>query len=190
MAFEIVAIGASLGGLDALRTILSGLPADFRLPVVIVQHRSMEGDELLPKLLQESCALPIRQPEDKEDVMEGRVYVAPADYHLLLEKGRFALSTESPVNFSRPSIDVLLETAADSYGRGVIALVLTGASADGASGAKHVKRRGGIVVVQKLQEAECDVMPAATIAAVCVDRVMSLAEIAPFLVKICKEGVT
>ena len=188
MGFEMVVIGASLGGLKTLKVLLSGLPARFPSPVAIVQHRSTESDELLPRLLQESCALPVSEPEDKEEAVPSHVYVAPADYHLLVEKGRFALSTEAPVNYSRPSVDVLFETAADSYGMAVVGVILTGANADGASGVRRVKRRGGLVVVQRPEDAESEVMPAAAIAAVHVDRVLPLMEIAPFLVKLCAPG--
>lgn len=182
-------IGASRGGLDALGTLLSGLPAGFPVPVAIAQHRTRDSDETLAQLLQQSCALPVCQPEDKEDAAPGRVYLAPADYHLLAERGRFALSTEAVVNFSRPSVDVLFETAAESYGRAVVAVILTGASADGALGARRVKRCGGLVVVQKPEEAQSKAMPAAAIAAVHVDQVLPLKEIAPLLVKICRAGV-
>lgn len=188
MAFEIVVIGASLGGLEAVRTLLSSLPAGFPVPVAVVQHRSKDSDDLLLKLLQERCVLPLSQPEDKDKAEPGHVYVAAADYHLLAERGRFALSTEAPLNHSRPSLDALFETAAESYGKGVVAIVLTGASADGAAGVRRVKQRGGFVVVQKPEDAQSGAMPAAAIAAARVDRVLPLKEIAPFLLKVFRAG--
>lgn len=185
MGFQIIVVGASRGGLDALRTLLSGLPNDLPVPLAIVQHRAMESDDGLPNTLGGSSALPIRQVEDKDPVASGQVYLAPAGYHLLVETGRFALSTEGPVNYSRPSVDVLFESASDAYGRGVLGVVLTGTSADGARGVRKIKDRGGTVIVQRPDTAESEVMPAAAIAAARVDQVLLLERIAPRLVELC-----
>lgn len=176
----IVAIGCSLGGYNALHVILRALPRDYPLPVAIVQHRGVEGDLLAPAL-QELSALPVREAEDKEPIVPGRVYVAPADYHLLVDAGRFALSTDAKVLAARPSIDMLFESAADAYQERVIAVVLTGASRDGAAGAARVKQKGGLVVVQDPATAEAKLMPQAAVQACAVDRVLPLAEIASFL---------
>src|SRR5579871_4147383 len=124
MAFEIVVVGTSLGGLAALETLLAGLPGDFPLPLAIVQHRGTDAHSVLANLLRRHCVLPVKEPHDKEEIAAGRVYLAPADYHLLVEEGVFALSTEGPVQFARPSVDVLFISAADSYARGVIGVVL------------------------------------------------------------------
>jgi two-component system chemotaxis response regulator CheB len=185
VVYELIVIGASLGGLEALTTLLSGLPEDFPLPVVIVQHRAAESDDPLRELLQQRCAVPVSEGEDKETTLPGRVYLAPADYHLLVENGNFALSTEAPVLYARPSIDVLFESAADAYGEKVIGVILTGASAGGARGVSTIKKRGGMIVVQDPATAESPVMPDAAIAAADVDRILPIAEIAPFLVGLC-----
>ena len=168
--FEIVVIGTSLGGLEALRTLLAGLPSSFCVPVVIVQHRGKESEDTLTPLLQRRCPLVIEEAEDKQTIVPGYVYLAPRDYHLLVEPGRFALSSDAAVNQARPSIDVLFESAADAYGSAVIGVILTGANADGARGAARIKQRGGLVVVQDPATAEARAMPDAALAATTVDR--------------------
>src|SRR5690554_969399 len=112
MGSRLIVIGCSLGGLNALQVVLGGIPRGFGLPIVLVQHRGKHPDEALSRLLGAHCALPVREPQDKERIEAGHVYVAPADYHLLVERGTLALSTEAPVNYARPSIDVLFESAA------------------------------------------------------------------------------
>ncbi len=177
----IVVIGCSLGGLTALQIILHALPRDYPLPVALVQHRLVDTVDRLGNVLQESTALPVREAEDKEPIIPGCVYVAPPDYHLLVDFGRFALSTDRKVLMARPSIDVLFESAADAYRDRVIGVILTGASKDGAEGSARIKQKGGIVVVQDPATAEAKAMPTATIAACAVDRVLPLDGIAQFL---------
>src|SRR5687768_8254198 len=128
MAFEIVVVGTSTGGLKALQTLLSGLPAEFPLPVVMVQHRGKGGESGLGEFLSQSSNLPIVEPEDKEPVRRGRFYLAPRDYHLLIENQSFALSTDPPVGFARPSIDLLFESTAEEYQDRAIGIILTGAN--------------------------------------------------------------
>lgn len=185
MSFEIVVIGASYGGLSALQILLPDLSPDFPLPVVIVQHRKKDGDDGLCEYLRKRSPLPLIEPDDKEKVEPGHVYLAPRDYHLLIEESIFALSTESPVAFARPSIDVLFESAADIYHERVIGVILTGANRDGASGLAKIKALGGLAVVQDPTSAESRAMPEAAIAATTVDRILPLAEIAPFLNGLC-----
>ena len=185
MAVELVVVGTSLGGLSALEIVLGGLPDHFPLAIVVVQHRGIDPNDILSLVLQVHCALPVSEPDDKEPIEGGRIYVAPADYHLLVERGSFALSTEPKVSHARPSIDVLFESAADSYRRALIGVILTGANADGARGLARVKARGGLTVVQAPATAECAVMPEAAIAATAVDRILPLAEIPGFLVQRC-----
>ena len=185
MAFEIVVIGASYGGLSALQMLLPGLAPAFPVPVVIVQHRRKDADDGLCEYLRKRSPLPLVEPDDKEKVEPGYVYLAPRDYHLLVEESIFALSTESPVGYARPSIDVMFESAADVYHERIIGVVLTGANCDGARGAARIKARGGMVVVQDPQGAESRAMPEATIAATEVDNILPLAEIAPFLNELC-----
>jgi two-component system chemotaxis response regulator CheB len=163
--FGLVAVGVSAGGLMALRTLVSGLPAGFEIPIVVVQHRSRDS-ELLCELLQECSPLEVGEASDKETIAPGRVYVAPPDYHLLVEPGYFALSTDAPVRFSRPSIDVMFASAADSYGVDAIGIVLTGANSDGARGLRKIVDRGGQAIVQDPATAEVKVMPAQALRAV------------------------
>ncbi len=202
MGYSIVVVGCSLGGLRALQTVLADLPADFPGTVVIVQHREAGSDETLVELLRQHSRLPVGEPEDKDPILPGRVYLAPPDYHLLIETtkrppdhpttrlpdhptmrlpGHFALSTDEPVNYARPSIDVLFESAADAYGERVIGVILTGANADGAQGLAAIKRRGGLTIVQDPATAEAPAMPEAAIAAAQVDAVLPLQEIGLFL---------
>lgn len=179
---RVVVIGTSLGGLTALSVIFRGLPRGFRCPVVVVQHRAIEVDDLsLAAALQRGCPLELREAEDKEALRGGCVYLAPADYHVLVEDDHLTLSTEARVLHARPSIDVLFESAAASHGPGVLAVVLTGASRDGVAGALEVKRRGGRVIVQDPASAEARLMPTSVIAEVGVERVLPLDQIAGYL---------
>ena len=184
MTVGLVIVGSSLGGFDALKTLLGGLPADLPAPVVVVQHQGTSSGEL-SGLLQRYAALPICEAEDKEGISPGRVYLAPAGYHLLVEPGSFALSTDAPVLYARPSIDVAFETAADAYGAEVVGVVLTGAGRDGATGLAHVKRRGGRAIVQDPDTAHRRDMPAAALESVNVDWVLPLADIAPMIAALC-----
>lgn len=183
MAYDLVVIGSSFGGLEAVSTVLSALPAGFPLPVVIAQHRAPAPPEGDPSAIwQRHTSLPVCEAEDKSPIAPGHVYVAPADYHLLIEsRGVFALSTEGPALRSRPSIDVLFETAAEAYGAGVIGVILTGASADGSQGMRAVRARGGCALVQEPSGAECDVMPRAALAATPVNHVLGLHELGRML---------
>ncbi|GAC1324970.1 MAG: chemotaxis protein CheB [Thermoleophilaceae bacterium] len=183
MSCDIVVIGASWGGLVALERSLGLLPEEFAPPIVIAQHRAPDlGSGALGDLLSAHLGRPVVEAGDKEPITAGRIYIAPPDYHLLIEPGAFALSTDAAVQYSRPSIDVLFDSAADAYGERTVAVVLTGANADGARGVSRVKRRGGYVIVQDPQTAERREMPDAAIATGNVDRLVELEEIAPLLV--------
>jgi two-component system chemotaxis response regulator CheB len=159
----LVVVGASWGGLHAVSAILRGLPADHRAPLVVVQHRSREAEGLLARLLQDVTPLQVCEVDDKQVVLPAHVYVAPPDYHLLVEGGpggaHFALSTDGPVRFSRPSIDVTMVAAAEAYGARTLAVVCTGANDDGARGARRVLDRGGAALVQDPATAEVRTMP-------------------------------
>ena len=185
MAFEIVVIGASVGGLSALQLLLPELSPEFPLPVVIVQHRRKETHDGLCEYLRKRSPLPLREPDDKEKIEPNHIYLAPSDYHLLIEESIFTLSTESPVAYARPSIDVLFESAADVYHERMIGVVLTGASRDGARGLSRIKSLGGMAIVQDPQSAQSRIMPQAAIDATAVDHILPLEEIAPFLNGIC-----
>lgn len=186
MSFEIVVVGASTGGLKALQTLLSGLPAEFSLPIVIAQHRGNDSESGLCEYLGKFSSLPVCEPDDKDLLLSGRVYLAPRDYHLLIENRSFALSTLPPVRFARPSIDVLFESAADAFGSQTIGIILTGANTDGASGAAAIKSCGGLMIVQDPESADrCD-LPAAAIAQATPDWILPLNQIAPQLIALSK----
>ena len=185
MAFEIVVVGTSYGGLSALQVVLPALAPDFGMPVVVVQHRGKDSDNLC-EFLRRHSALPLAEPNDKDEIAPGRVYLAPRDYHLLVERDGFALSTEAPVGYARPSVNVLFESAAEVYQGRVVGVVLTGANADGARGLAKIKAYGGLCVVEDPAGAESRGMPAAAIAATSVDAILPLAGIAPFLNQLCQ----
>lgn len=182
-SFNMVAIGTSAGGFDAICKLITQLPGTFEIPVAIVQHRAKES-EALASLLQDCSALNVIDVEDKQPIEPRTVYIAPPDYHLLIDEGAFSLSTEGPVAFSRPSIDVFFESAADAYGPGVIGVVLTGANSDGSKGLQKIVSQGGLAVVQDPKTAEVDVMPASAVRAVKRARVLSLDGIAQHLMEL------
>lgn len=180
--YEVVVVGTSTGGLHALTLLLGAMPASYQLPILIVQHRSKDSDERLSTLLRSASAIPLWEAEDKEPLRGPGVYLGPADYHLLLELDSMALSTEEPVAHSRPSIDVLFESAAYSHGSGVIGVLLTGANQDGTNGLQRIKERGGYVIVQDPETAESCFMPKHAVKHVAADRVLRLEQIAGELV--------
>lgn len=178
---RLVVMGASQGGLVAMQRLLGQLPETFGLPVVLVLHRGRQQGELLTKLMQKTSVLKVVEAEDKTALVGGNIYVAPADYHLLVDGNHLALSTERPVNHARPSIDVLFESAACARAERLIAVLLTGAGSDGVQGLKAVKKRGGRIIVQDPQDAENPALPKAALAAVDADAVLSLDEMARYL---------
>ncbi len=181
---EVVCIGTSWGGLDALRTVLGGLPGDFGAPVCVVQHRSeSESITQMVELLRTSTRLRVCEPEDKQPLEAGVVYVAPAGYHLMVDADHVSLSVEDRVRWARPSVDVLFESAAAARGCHVTAVVLTGANDDGARGALAVHGAGGTVIVQEPGTAERAEMPEATLGMVEADAVLPLQDIAAELVR-------
>jgi two-component system, chemotaxis family, protein-glutamate methylesterase/glutaminase len=180
LTYDLVAMGASWGGLHAIETVLSRLPDGFRTPIAIAQHRGAGlGSGALPRMLSLRSGVEVREAGDKDPVEPGGVYLAPPDYHLLVDPGGFALSTEEHVQHSRPSIDVLFDSAADTYGERLIGVILTGANDDGAYGLRRVKRRGGVTIVQDPATAERRDMPDAAIATGAADHVLPLEEIGP-----------
>jgi two-component system chemotaxis response regulator CheB len=185
MAFQFVAVGTSLGGFRALETVLGALPEDFPLPIGVVQHRSNEDSESLAPLLANHVHLPVLEVNDKDTIMGGHIHVCPSNYHLLVEGEHFALSTDAPVVHARPSIDVFFESAAKSFGEGLIGILLTGMSKDGAAGLKKIKASQGYALVQDPATAEGYIMPKAAITAGAADQVLPLEQIAPFLIALC-----
>src|SRR6266566_6997816 len=189
MSYSIAAVGTSWGGLTALTRLLGGLPADFSVPIVVVQHRSKDSDRLLPQLLQDSTELKVCEIEDKDELCEGTVHVAPANYHVLVESGYLSLSIEEPVRFSRPSIDVTFASAGDAYGAGAIGVILTGANEDGARGLAHIVKRGGRALIQDPKTAEIPIMPEAAIREVPTGEVIPLGNLAPRLMAVSQQEV-
>ena len=187
MPYSVVAMGTSWGGLAALTKLLGDLPADFGIPVVVVQHRSKDSERLLVQLLQDATDLQVCEIEDKDPLTPGRVHVAPANYHVLIENGHASLTIEEPVRFSRPSIDVMFASAADTYGSAAIGVVLTGANEDGARGLAHIVKRGGRALVQDPKTAEIPIMPQAAIRAVPTGEVLPLDALAPRLIELSLE---
>lgn len=189
MTFKLIVVGTSWGGLQALEVLLSALPNNFRVPIAVVQHRHPNTEDNLALVLQDYSNLIVKTAADKEAIAPGYVYLAPADYHLLVEAREcpyFALSNDVPVSYARPSIDVLFETAADAYGDKLWGVILTGANYDGVQGLTKIKARGGHTVAQSPATALCPMMPQAAIKAGVIDKVLPLDKIGPFLVQVCQ----
>jgi two-component system chemotaxis response regulator CheB len=183
--YEAIVIGTSAGGLTALAFLLEKIPKDYLLPIIVVQHRAKEPKDLFEEVLQSKCKIPIRQADEKESIQKGTVYIAPPDYHLLIEKDRtFSLSSDEPIHYSRPSIDVLFESAAFSYRDKLIGIVLTGANHDGSHGLALIKKMGGFVIVQDPLEAQFSIMPEAAIHATPTTHIWNLSAIQQFLLHI------
>ena len=185
MKYEAIVIGVSAGGMSALSTVLSRLPHDFALPIIIVQHMDANSHGYLPDHLDRNCSIRVKEAEEKESIMGGVAYIAPPNYHLLLEEDRtFSLCVDDAVNYSRPSIDVMFESAADVYERKLVGAVLTGANSDGSKGLTKIKAMGGLAIVEDPATAHVDYMPKAAIASTKVDHILRLEEIASLLTEL------
>src|SRR4051812_6616286 len=182
--FDIVAIGASAGGVEALHVIVNALPADFALPIVVVQHLDPHHRSRLADLLSRHSRLPVKEASDGETLRGGTVYLAAPNTHLLVRGGRMAFSDLPRVHFSRPSIDLLFASAADAYGDRTLGVVLSGTGVDGADGVRAIKARGGTTIVQNPASAAHAGMPTAARATGCADHVLALEDIAPTLVEL------
>lgn len=183
--FRVVVIGVSTGGVEALSAVLGRLPADFPVPLLIVQHLGPDSGDALARLLDQRSLLRVKEADDGEAIYPGTAYLAPPNYHLLVEPTeRLALSVDPPVCYARPSADVLFESAADHFGPGVIGVVLTGANGDGSQGLKAIKARGGLAIVQDPAGAAAPGMPLAALAEVQVDHVSPLAQLADLLLRV------
>lgn len=162
--FGAIVIGASAGGIEALKGILQKIRAPFSLPIIIVQHIGVTGKQSLPKFFNEICDIDVKEAEDKESILPNTVYFAPPGYHLMIESDKsFSLSVEEHVNHARPAIDVLFSTAADVYQKKLVGILLTGANNDGAEGLKYIKEQGGTIIVQDPKTAKVPTMPASAI---------------------------
>lgn len=188
--FEAVIIGSSAGGIRALGRLLAPLPSDFPLPIIVVQHLHPNSESYLPKILSTHCTLPVKQAEEREIIQQGVVYIAPPNYHLLIEEDHsFSLSLEPPVRYARPSVDVMFETAVYAYRDKLIGIILTGANDDGREGVKQIKRAGGYVIVQDPKTAEAEAMPRAAIAAASVDKILDIEEIGVYLLQLVNRAL-
>ncbi len=175
-------IGSSAGGLNALKVLFRGLHERFNIPLIIVQHISPDSENYLIQILNDIRTLQVKEADEKEQPMPGIAYLAPPNYHLLIEPDRtFTLTIDERVNYARPSIDVLFETAAEAYKDKLIGIILTGANNDGSKGLKKIKEFGGLTLVQDPESSEVESMPRAAIQATAVDQILPLDEIAAFL---------
>jgi two-component system, chemotaxis family, protein-glutamate methylesterase/glutaminase len=184
-AYEMVVIGTSAGGLEAVCTLLRQLPAELPLSILVVQHRSRDS-EALCEVLQDCSSLPVQDIVDKEPIVAGRVYLAPPDYHVLVEEAHFSLTVDEPVVYSRPSIDVAFESAADAWGARLVGVVMTGANSDGSRGLRRIHMSGGVALVQRPDTAEVGVMPAAAASAVPGAELLTLEGIAARLIELAQ----
>jgi two-component system chemotaxis response regulator CheB len=178
-------IGVSTGGVAALKQLLPALPADFPIPILVVSHLTPTSDDGLAVLLNSFSSIRVKEADEEEALSPGTVYLAPANYHLLVErKGCLSLSIDPPVNFARPSVDVLFESAAEIFGPALIGVVLTGAGSDGSKGLLTIRQRGGITVVQDPADAEMDSMPKQALALLSPDYLIPLQELPGLLIKL------
>lgn len=174
-----IVIGASAGGVEALTVLLPALPKNVPVSVFVVLHLPRERPSLLVDIFRPKCAMSVQEAQDKEPVATSAIYFAPPDYHLLIDKGpQLSLSADELVNFSRPAIDVLFESAADVYRRRLLGIVLSGGNDDGAAGLQAIARRGGVTVVQQPETAQVSAMPLAAIRRGGIDHVLPLEKIA------------
>jgi two-component system chemotaxis response regulator CheB len=185
-----IVLGGSFGGMQSTQSILQALPASFVVPIVIALHRPPNDEDMLTPLLQRVCALPVSEAIDKDPIQAGRVYVAPPDYHVLIEPGCLSLSVDERVNHARPSIDVLFESAALVYGRRATAVVLSGAGVDGVRGAVAVERAGGAVLIESPATALRPDLPNAALAAVSASMTLPLPRIAAALCDLSRQKMT
>ncbi|WP_353572754.1 chemotaxis protein CheB [Candidatus Albibeggiatoa sp. nov. BB20] len=187
--YQAVVIGSSAGGIQALTAVLSPLPKDFPLPIIIVQHLHPHSNSYLARILEHHSQLKIKQADEKEKILNGWVYVAPPAYHLLIEEDRtFSLSIDKPVKYARPSVDVLFETATYAYRENLIGIILTGANNDGCDGAKRIKDMGGYIIVQDPKTAVAASMPEAAIECAEVDKVVPLYHIGEYLLQLVNQS--
>jgi two-component system, chemotaxis family, protein-glutamate methylesterase/glutaminase len=183
--YEAVAIGGSWGGMEAVSKILAGLPTAFKLPIIIILHRLKNVESELPRLVAKNAKLRVKEIDEKEKILPGYVYIAPANYHVLIEQDKtFSLCVSELVHYSRPSLDVSFKSAADVYKDKLVGIILTGANRDGSEGLNEIKCKGGLTIVQDPLEAEVDTMPKAAIKKTHIDHVLTLEGIKNMLIKL------
>lgn len=188
--YDAVVVGGSSGGVEALATLLPALPATLQASLVVVLHLPRDRRSLLADIFRPRCALPLHEAHDKDGIAPGAVYFAPPDYHLLVDEGpRLSLSVDAPLHFSRPSIDVLFESAADLYGPRLVGILLSGANEDGAQGLAAVRAAGGLAIVQDPASAPMPAMPLAALARTPVDHTLPPAGIAALLAQLHQQSL-
>jgi len=189
--YSCIVIGVSSGGMHALTAVLPLLPEGFSIPVIVVQHISPHSDNYITRHLDTISKVRVKEVDEKEPILPGIVYTAPPNYHVLVEEDRtLSLSVEDRINFARPSVDVLFESAADVYGTELVGIILTGANNDGSKGLARIREKGGLTIVQDPESAEVNGMPVAALAAVRPDYVLMLEDIAPLLVRLGNQSKT
>jgi two-component system chemotaxis response regulator CheB len=185
--YKAIVIGTSAGGLRALKTIILALPQDFCLPILIVQHMSAQSDGFMAHYFNQLSHLNVKEADPGEPIRSNHVYIAPANYHMLVEKNAtISLTVDDKVSFSRPSVDVLFESAAYVYKNELIGILLTGANNDGAHGIEVIHKAGGLTIAQAPTTAEVNIMPQSAIDTGCVDKILDLEDIAAFLSNMCR----
>jgi two-component system chemotaxis response regulator CheB len=190
MRYEAIVIGISSGGMNLLKIMFSSLPTDFNTPIIIVQHVGANSNSHWIKLLNEKSNLNLKEADEKEKIENGTVYFAPPNYHLLIEKDRtFSLTIDERVNFARPSIDVLFESAAEAYKNTLIGIVLTGSNNDGNQGIKRIKECGGLIIIQDPTTAESPYMPSSALTVVKSDHILSIENIIALLIALDVEKI-
>jgi two-component system chemotaxis response regulator CheB len=183
--YKAIVMGVSTGGVAALKRILGGVTVDFPIPIIIATHITPDSGDALAVLLDSLCAIRVKEADDGEQVIPGTVYMAPANYHLLVERGGcLALSVDPPINYARPSVDALFESAAVAYGPGLIGVILTGAGFDGAKGLLKIKNNGGVTIVQEPADAEMESMPVSALQLLQADHIVPLQEIPDLLTRL------
>lgn len=183
--YEAIAIGASWGGMEAVNNILAGLPASFSIPIIVILHRLKNVESELPRLIAKKTSLKVKEIDEKEEIKGGYVYIAPANYHVLVEEDRsFSLCVSEPVHYSRPSLDVSFQSAARVFRSALVGIILTGANRDGSEGMLEIQRQGGLTIVQDPKEAEVDTMPKAALKLIQADYILSLEGIKQLLINI------
>lgn len=187
--YAAMVIGGSSGAIDALVTLVPALPPTLRASVLVVLHMSRDPRSRLLEIFRPHCALPLQEAQDQDTIEPGTVYFSPPDYHLLVDQGpRAALSVDAPVNFSRPSIDVLFESAADLYGDRLVGILLSGANEDGARGMQAIHDAGGLVIVQDPASAAVSTMPRAALARVVAHHVLAPAGMGMLITDLHRQG--
>ena len=182
MKISMLIIGGSAGSLDVLMDVLPGLRKNINFPIVIILHRKKDSESLLVELLSSRASLPVNEIEDKQPILPGTIYLAPPDYHVLIEKNKtFSLDVSEKVNFSRPSIDVSFESAADAYPNAIAGILLSGANADCTEGLKSIKKQNGLVIVQQPGTADVAFMPQQAINEIAVDVILNKDKIASYI---------